>query len=396
MARPIYAINLTASGVSINDLSGLYIDPFDTVDLRLFFSLDQIDYSEDLATAISNGLIVLNDGERNLTLEESEEISSLPTLFDIPSNFLDLDDTPSTFSGSETKYAKVNSTASGIEFSTIGHNELTGLTNDDHPQYVPTDGSRGFSSTVSGVDPINDGDLATKKYVDDTVASGSFKYLQWAQSPTYNGVMYLLGWYIQTDTNVFIDNDPLISASEAGYSAHFVLNVSSVSGTLPMTTVVSGTAVYENSGETFVAVENLTVTGTGYYQTAASFITTPSFYVEDSGDGVVCDIYRTSYWDCGNRNFTLRGCRMEFTPDSTTWNIQLKLYRIVDDGSTVTLDDKTFASTDEFPRAGHSLVGKYKRTDYNYFMHGDNNEGLIVEVDQFGINYFNLLLQYND
>jgi len=32
------------------------------------------------------------------------------------------------------------------------HNALLGLDQDDHYQYVPTDGSRGFTSTVSGVD----------------------------------------------------------------------------------------------------------------------------------------------------------------------------------------------------------------------------------------------------
>ena len=39
---------------------------------------------------------------------------------------------------------------------------------DDHPQYVPTDGSRGFTSTVSGVDPIKSYHLATKTYVDQS------------------------------------------------------------------------------------------------------------------------------------------------------------------------------------------------------------------------------------
>lgn len=48
----------------------------------------------------------------------------------------------------------------------LDHGGLTGLTDDDHPQYVPTDGSRGFTSTVSGIDPVNDYDLATKSYVD--------------------------------------------------------------------------------------------------------------------------------------------------------------------------------------------------------------------------------------
>ena len=46
------------------------------------------------------------------------------------------------------------------------HGLLTGLPDDDHTQYVLEDGTRGFSATVSGVDPVDSDDLATKSYVD--------------------------------------------------------------------------------------------------------------------------------------------------------------------------------------------------------------------------------------
>ena len=45
------------------------------------------------------------------------------------------------------------------------HGDLTGLEDDDHPQYVPRDGSRGFTSTVSGVYPIEAYDLTPRDYV---------------------------------------------------------------------------------------------------------------------------------------------------------------------------------------------------------------------------------------
>ena len=47
------------------------------------------------------------------------------------------------------------------------HGALGGLGDDDHTQYILVDGSRGFTATVSGVDPVADGDLATKFYVDN-------------------------------------------------------------------------------------------------------------------------------------------------------------------------------------------------------------------------------------
>jgi hypothetical protein len=84
--------------------------------------------------------------------------------------FISLADTPNFYD--DGMYLR--STASGLEWTTISgsgtgyHGDLTGLDEDDHLQYVPTDGSRGFTNTVSGIDPIEDYELATKLYVDTT------------------------------------------------------------------------------------------------------------------------------------------------------------------------------------------------------------------------------------
>lgn len=48
----------------------------------------------------------------------------------------------------------------------VDHGNLTGLDDDDHLQYVPTTGNRGFTGTVSGIDPTQDYHLTTKQYVD--------------------------------------------------------------------------------------------------------------------------------------------------------------------------------------------------------------------------------------
>ena len=117
MARPIYATNLTSSGISLNDLSGMRIDAFGSVDLREFFTIDEIDFSNDLENAIADGYVVLNDGVKTLTLEESQNLSSVSTVYDVPANFVDLDDTPSTLSGLEDLYVRVQSTASGNRLS---------------------------------------------------------------------------------------------------------------------------------------------------------------------------------------------------------------------------------------------------------------------------------------
>lgn len=57
-------------------------------------------------------------------------------------------------------------TISGTDTGVTDHGALAGLLDDDHPQYILVDGSRGFTATVSGVDPTQDYHLATKSYVD--------------------------------------------------------------------------------------------------------------------------------------------------------------------------------------------------------------------------------------
>jgi len=73
--------------------------------------------------------------------------------------FIELIDTPNTYSGNENLYLRVTST--GIVFDAVDHGDLTGLGDDDHYQYVPRDGSRGFTNTVSGVSAVLPKDLVT-------------------------------------------------------------------------------------------------------------------------------------------------------------------------------------------------------------------------------------------
>jgi len=63
-------------------------------------------------------------------------------------------------------------TVSGVSVDISGggitaHSTLSGLTEgDDHTQYILADGTRAFSSTVSGISPTAEAHLATKAYVD--------------------------------------------------------------------------------------------------------------------------------------------------------------------------------------------------------------------------------------
>ena len=70
-----------------------------------------------------------------------------------------------------TRYYVDQAVGSGIGIT--DHGLLTGLEDDDHLQYVPRTGVRGFLSTVSGVDPIEDYHLTTKQYVNSLITTPS-------------------------------------------------------------------------------------------------------------------------------------------------------------------------------------------------------------------------------
>lgn len=53
------------------------------------------------------------------------------------------------------------------------HGDLTGLLDDDHPQYALIDGTRDFTGTVGGIDPVAPTDFVTKQFLEDAIADAS-------------------------------------------------------------------------------------------------------------------------------------------------------------------------------------------------------------------------------
>jgi hypothetical protein len=68
-------------------------------------------------------------------------------------------------------------TISGGEL--YSHSDLQDLNADDHWLYVPRDGSRGFTSTVSGIDPTAFYHLTTKQYVDTISGTLQEQFTHW-------------------------------------------------------------------------------------------------------------------------------------------------------------------------------------------------------------------------
>jgi hypothetical protein len=72
--------------------------------------------------------------------------------------------------------ASQSAIGSGGATSVISHGSLTGLLNDDHPQYLRTDGTRNITGVISYNSNLNftsDTNIISKKYVDDNIATRS-------------------------------------------------------------------------------------------------------------------------------------------------------------------------------------------------------------------------------
>ncbi|MHA2062822.1 MAG: hypothetical protein ACXABY_00335 [Candidatus Thorarchaeota archaeon] len=213
--------------------------------------------------------------------------------------------------------------------------------------------------------------------------------------PTVDGIIDVLGWNIKTNEAASLTSASPVTMSEPAFHSHVIVDVSGASG-LPFTIRVTGTSVNESTGAlTESDTEDLDITANGYSQTAKSWIDPVEVSIVEASKSCTADVYRNTYWDRGNTDFTLIGCRFEWIPDADTWSITIKLIHVNEDGSLSYVDNKTFSNSDSPPRAANGKPGKYKRGDYAYFMHGADNEGLIVVVDQTNISSVFLEVKYS-
>lgn len=229
------------------------------------------------------------------------------------------------------------------------------------------------------------------KWEPTTLLSGVY----FDEAPTFNGVLYVLGWYVEINSAATLTSASPVTAGEACYHSHLVLDVSAASG-LPFTIRVTGTSVDESTGTTTASdTEDLSITANGYYQTSKSWVDAPEISIVEGSKSCTIDVYRMTYWDRGNTDFRMTGCRLEWTPDAILWSIRLRILHVHDDGSFEALDDVTFANGDSVLRAEKDMPGKHKRGDYDHALNGADKEGIIVEIDQTGIGSFFLELKYD-
>jgi len=161
----ILIANTTASGIQLADLSGATISGYagiggaDYYPLSEYFSFSTINDSEEISPLVANGTFVINDGIRDLTASEGLQHIRYATAFEAgviyenqvgATSFLDLADTPATYSGSEGKY--LVATASGTEFVTA-----SGVPHDHDDRYYTEEEVNTISGSLQDQIDLNTG-----------------------------------------------------------------------------------------------------------------------------------------------------------------------------------------------------------------------------------------------
>jgi hypothetical protein len=407
MAKTVITTNITASDIALGDLSGYTLPASGTATLSDLFQFSRLVEALDLRDYITSSGIVINDGMEDLSVQEAlryisyEDATSVQNIPIADPSDSDLQD------GFAMRYDEGEFI---FDFENFNINDLAGITVIGGNYYITN--ASGIQIPIAGnflqledTPTTYSGHEGKILRVDPTGSGISFipehthAHLVFTGHPNYNGEIRVLGWYIKTNDQPPNDGPYELSSGnpvqslKTGYHSHWVMNVLTTSG-VPFTVNVSGTSVHEDSGTHTEENEEITVTGTGYYQTGTSFMDASIFSILEAGKSCTMDIYKTTYWDAGNRDFILEGCRLEWEPDQINWDFNLQIYHLHHDGSIELIDDLDFDDTDEFPHAAAYEPGKYKRTNYNHFINGDNSEGIVVYLDQDSISNFYLELRY--
>lgn len=224
-----------------------------------------------------------------------------------------------------------------------------------------------------------------------SVSIGQNRY--WNITPTFNGILYLLGFYRTLNAGQLLNNATPRTTTEAGYGSYFVIQVTGAVGT-PFNLTITGHTINEDTGViTPNDTEVISITGNAYYRTTKLFIGTGILTVP-VGASCTISIWRTVGWDNNDTKYYVDALRMEFTPSSTTWEVSPSLYKLNTDGTRTTILQKTIKSTDVYPNASRNLPGKYEQL-LNFTIEGAVGEGLIIDLNQTGLFSANVEIIYH-
>ena len=204
-----------------------------------------------------------------------------------------------------------------------------------------------------------------------------YAVLTWSSSDLANKAVDIFG----TDYNISASGVPISVGTNNTFTAfndHVIFDVSAVSVTGMVT--VSGQRVIEADNTITNFSENVTITSTGCYQTAAKFIGACTNSTTTAS--ITTDVILASYFDFQNQDFTVSNIRMSFKPSNPAWDVGVQLFILENDGGTTNLLNGgfDFRSSDSPLRADNGVLGHAKQSISSRLILGSQNEGIIVKI----------------
>lgn len=207
------------------------------------------------------------------------------------------------------------------------------------------------------------------------------RVLSWQSFPSVNGAVDHLGWYRQTDASAALASGAPVLASVAGFHSRWAINVTGAVG-LPFTIRITGRSIDRDTGvETPADTEDIAVAANGYYQSTKWWLDGATISIVEGAKSCTIDVWRITYWENGDINFTVKGYVLKWTPSNPTWAITFSMYKINDDGSRTSIDSVTYTNGDPVPRAANGEPGSHKRGGFSTLIQPSTlKEGLQIDV----------------
>jgi len=145
-----------------------------------YLTLPSLSTAERDSLSPDNGMLIYNSSNNRIEAYENGSWGPIGSGGGA-SAFVDLTDTPSGYTGDAGLAAKVKNTEDGLEFSKLDHGAaLTGLNDDDHPQYLLADGSRALAGNLDadGYNISNLGKLSFDAATELTISGGAITVSQ--------------------------------------------------------------------------------------------------------------------------------------------------------------------------------------------------------------------------
>lgn len=251
-------------------------------DHGLLTGLEDNDHPQYVLTSVNSSLSSevsnhLASASVHFTAESLTALYSVTSHNHALSGLTDIQITATPTNGTTLTWSSTKWIPSSVAGGVTDHGALTGLSDDDHTQYILVNGSRAFTNNVSGIEPTLSAHLAQKGYVDAK---------QWSTSNLSGGVLSVarggLGSASFTENDLIFYDGSKFNSIPIGNENDVVKVIGGVWATAPDDTAGGSTISATNVTSINISAINLTATN---FRVNGSTLGTAAFLNEGLGAG---------------------------------------------------------------------------------------------------------------